>query len=164
MRILTKGSALTLGSELWVIPDPQNSSWASQIDFYSNALISRAETHTPKDIAPALAQILKDEGIPHERPAPSSRPLLLATQEGLPNLKTLVLQFTGDTGTWFQEIEKSWKQLGSPSLRVFLPRGVAATKFETFWKKSSVALAPVLALTIVEDRISDQTSGARANG
>ena len=143
--------AFTGGSELWLVADLNSSLWASKIDWYLNFQLARAQVHNSPDISRELSEIAArwDFDIKTQRAA-TAAPLLIASGELVPNLKTVVVPFRtpGKCATqgeandsrepeWALRCFKIWKQLGCPKSRVFLPDEL---KPESFAKKWTAAL------------------------
>ena len=134
--LLGAGAALNPGSELWVIPDPQHSRWATKLDWYMNALITRAENRVPQKIPTGLKQILEDEEIEKTVSPNSSGALLFATSDLLPCKWTLLVQFASNIEEWSKKIEDTWTALEKPKIRIFLPASVEPKEFDRFFEVS----------------------------
>jgi hypothetical protein len=65
-----------------------------------------------------------------------SSPLLILSERQLPNRKTVHLPFLGDEKSWVAQVHEVWSKFNSPSLRVFLPKGVDAKEFSSHWPKA----------------------------
>ncbi len=126
------------GSQLWVIPDKSSSNWAQKLDWYLNFQISKADSFKRPEISEPLRAILIEEEVePTVIPAQEGQPLLIASPRHLPNLMTIVLSYhQQDEDLWLSSLEKTWIELGKPSLRVFLPKNFSLSKFSEFSKSN----------------------------
>ena len=123
IKQLSYHTALTPGSDLWVLSEKEFSFWTGKIDWYLNFQISRKFPH----ISLSCDQIkrLTDEWeLPHFKLDSDSenRALMIASENFLPNTKTVILPFMSQQlKPWIDEALKIWKNIKCPSLRLFLP-------------------------------------------
>ncbi|MCB0349178.1 MAG: hypothetical protein KDD37_10090 [Bdellovibrionales bacterium] len=126
------------GSNLWVIPDKSSSNWSQKLDWYLNIQISKANSFKRPEISENLQNIITEEEVEAvEIPKQNGKPLLIASPKHLPNLMTIVLSYDKmDEEEWLSSLQKSWIELGKPSLRVFLPKNFSLTTFTNFSKSN----------------------------
>ena len=129
--------ALDPGADLWIIPDRRTSSWSKKIDWYLQFLISKAMIHKPPQISAEITKRMQEndhELFSHE--LGHSSPLLILSERQLPNKKTVHLPFLGDQKSWVEQVHQVWSGFNSPSLRVFLPKGIESKDFINAWPSS----------------------------
>lgn len=135
LSVLSQASALNPGSSLWVIPDLEKSHWTAKLDWYLNFQICKSSRHSLKNLPPALSQFLNDSELADKSlPSNPSYPLMIATEELLPNKWTVVIPWENDMTKWREQVFKIWQDLKEPSLRVFLPPGQNAGDLQTPWR------------------------------
>lgn len=134
LQTLYTAGAFGPGSDLWIIPDPNLSSWSKLIDWYLNYQISRAKLHQPMRLPERVQLILEENEIPPVDIALSTdTPLMLAAENRLPSQQVVVLPSCENGKDWLARAHKVWEQLGKPTLRLFLPNDFDATQFQTQW-------------------------------
>ena len=135
ISVLSQASALNPGADLWILPDTSHSTWTAKLDWYLNFQISKA-VRKDRPLVPDFTQnVLSATGltaIPAQ--VPSTAPLMIASQDLLPNKWVVVMKWEGDFETWVQKNFQVWSQLKEPSLRVFLPPGQSTGVFQRLWK------------------------------
>lgn len=135
LSVLSQASALNPGSDLWILPDAGNSRWTVKIDWYLNFQICKAERHHSRALPEYVAEVLSETGL--ERPVlryASHAPLLIPSQNLLPNKWIAILPLHKSYSQWVADIAQSWESLQNPSLRVFLPPGQNAGSFHGLWQ------------------------------
>ncbi len=138
LQSLTDNSAFTTGSELWILPDPKVSHWARKIDWYLNFQFARSERHLPPVLEPGLLQLLRDEELaPPTTSANNKSPLMVSCRHRLPSSQTVEIPFQGDFSEWLMTATSIWRDLGHPSLRLFLPQGTTVAQAEALWPASN---------------------------
>lgn len=136
-QLLSQASAFNPGCDLWITADPGASRWALKIDWCLNFQILRGLRHTPVRAAESLVKTVKLTELDWiEIPAESGEPLLVAGGPNLPARWVACLPYeNSDLPGWVTRIEKLWSGLGRPSLKVFLPTGLAAGTFTETWRR-----------------------------
>ena len=123
IKQLSYHTALTPGSDLWILSEKKYSFWTQKIDWYLNFQISRKFPH----ITLSHEQIKK---LTHEWELPhfkldldnEKRTLMIASENFLPNTKTVILPFSHQQlRSWVDKALRIWKNIKCPSLRLFLP-------------------------------------------
>lgn len=122
------------GADLWVVPDRSHSDWSTALDWYLHFQISRASSRRRRPISNSLHELAKQAEVeviqPDEQNGFETAPMLIYSARLLPNRETLHLPYTGNINDWLKRLTVIWKDLGEPSLRVFLPRGVKPDHFK----------------------------------
>jgi hypothetical protein len=137
---LSESVAFSEGSDLWVFCDPAHSAFARKIDFYLNFQMARTQKFQPKPFAAGLQSILKDNQLEELQLAPSaSACCLISTRRALPCRYVVVVLWNQSEQGWIEETRKVWQKLGSPSLRLFLPKAMAAFDMNLGWSTDSAA-------------------------
>lgn len=144
LQPLSSTMAFSSGSDLWILPSPDVCFWARKIDWYLNFQLARAENHRPPQWTPGLIEILKEEGL--EPPSTESwgeAPLLIASRHRLPTSQAVELPYNGRIKDWMEAAEKIWRDLGRPSLRLFLPQNVQINQAEAHWHDGKTGNRPI---------------------
>ena|GEM_PF-3277409 len=124
------------GSEFWVAADKAHSSWAHKLDWYINFLIAKVSQVKRQELSPELQTILSEEQIEAPKNIHFEKPnLYLATRQFLPNQALMIIPYFENNIPWLEELERVWLDLGKPSLRVFLPKGMQKESFIEFASK-----------------------------
>lgn len=132
---LQNANALSAGSDLWLLPDLANSAWAQKIDWHVNFQLSKARRHMFPRHSPemiSLIQTVQTEMYNFE--ISPSAPLLVSTQNLLPNRYLMMLPFHGPLLKWQEKAAKIWQDLDRPSLRIFFPDSVTQNVFSGLQK------------------------------
>lgn len=151
-------SALASGVDLWVVPDLDHSKWARRIDWYLNFQIVRARPHVLPRLSSKLNEILASaEFTAPEVSVSPSAPLLVASQDLLPNRATVVVPWSEGENSqreWVRRCHALWRDLSKPyapnglSARFFLPGQLSSDAFLKAWpKEDSSASVQVVAET-----------------
>ena len=112
-KVLHQNKALSEGSDLWVIIFNPENFWFQKINWLSKFTLQKEED---------FKQI--------------SEPLLVATQQFLPNKSILCMP--KNTENLSEKIHTFWKNLKKPSLRVFIDSKDAKEEFESKWPKEDL--------------------------
>ncbi|MBX3041289.1 MAG: hypothetical protein KF789_11340 [Bdellovibrionaceae bacterium] len=138
MQILSAASSLNPGNDLWILAEPSASRWPLRLDWYLNFQINKASHHQVKKRPDPLNELLSevDWTLP-EIAAQESQPLLISAEGHLPARWIAIVPGSQDVEPWVNAIFKTWKGLGEPSFKVFLPTGLEDNVFSQTWKKRS---------------------------
>lgn len=132
-QILSAASALQPGHDLWVIAGHPHSRWGLILDWYLNFQVLRGQQHQPHPLPGTIQTLLRETDLPAPRiPVSNEAPLLVAAEGRLPSKWVLHLTRQTDAG-WIRALAEAWKELGSPSIRLFLPKGVDESTFRAEW-------------------------------
>ena len=130
MSSLASTQALTPGAQLWVVGNPEESKWALKVDWALNFQIMRASRHLPAEKSAELEKIKEKSGLESPSTTASKNLLLVAADLNLP------CQWVISLSDWkLEELAKTWKELRSPALRVFLPKTQSAEDFAKEWDR-----------------------------
>lgn len=130
---LAKAGAMGLGSELWVVPNPEASAWARKIDWYLNFQIAKAHQHRFPDLAPELIKVLQENEISWMKDFVQNQTLMVATQSRLPAQQVVRIPFLNDKTEWMNRARRVWEDLGRPRLRLFLPSEIGEAEVLQLW-------------------------------
>lgn len=133
--IIPQASSKNPGADLWVLAEPHQNRTVTSLDRSINFQILRSMRHRRSKKSQILSDILSETD-QKEVVIPEVQSLLIPSNLHLPNRWVLVLPFT-EMNQWAAELHKSWKGLGEPSLRVFLPVGQNAGDFQKIWQNYS---------------------------
>lgn len=126
---VTPGQELAPGAELWIASSPESSTWALQIDWILNFQVLRASRHESVKLSPQVTEFLERGGLKSPlQKIPVSAPLLIPADLNLPCRWLLSPQDWSPAA-----LAAQWRELGGPSLRIFLPKNEKAEKFAKAW-------------------------------
>lgn len=136
---LSKSSALSSGTNLWVLPELNQSTWARQVDWYLNLQMWRSEYHKVPSFSMELNTWLQDNEIkPLQIKTSTSAPLMIASQGHLPAAEIVMLPCKNLTEVaWLEAIHQLWLQMNKPSLRIFLPNHIKTEIVHQVWAKDT---------------------------
>ena len=127
VQFLTPSTYLTAGSDLWIVPELQDSPYGIQVDWYLNFQASAAMKHKQMELNSKLkATVDHCKIVDPTRPPVMGAPLLIPTQQNLPNRWVLVLPGSSNASHWLKEAFRIWQSMQKPSLRIFLPKSADA--------------------------------------
>ncbi len=138
MKKLSYHTALTSGSDLWVLPDRKWSSWIPKIDWYLNLQISKPYPHTTLS-KKQIERLTSEWELPYFKPQKEYPARMIASAKLLPNTRTVILPFSQEKGMkpWLCKVYEIWKNIQSQSLRIFLPDGQEYNQAIIDWPKQS---------------------------
>ncbi len=134
-QTLYRAKAFGPGSDLWVLPEPDESEIATRIDWYLNFQIAKSKVHQTKKLGPEIEQAIKthDLRLP-EMKLKNDAPLLIASEQRFPNRMVVEIKMQPKAEDWIHDIQTLWTKLDRPKLRVFLPRELTPEQFQKAWK------------------------------
>lgn len=136
---LSQANALNPGADLWILSDLEKSPWIAKIDWYLNFQICRASRHQSQFLPQFLADVLENTELEKKNiPLDKSSPLMIASQEFLPNKWVVILPWSENMTAWSAQAFQIWQKLNQPSLRIFLPPGQSAGNFQTPWQTHNI--------------------------
>lgn len=133
-QILSQASSFNAGAELWVIPELKNCNSAPKLDWLLNFQIAKTSRHQAKELPQATQRILKlcelkeYDFISNEHDC-----LMIISKHLVPANWVVVVKNSENFESWVKTIFQKWRGLAYPSLRVFLPTGTEAARFESLW-------------------------------
>ena len=131
LQLILPSQALKNGADLWVISDPEHSSWYHKINWYLCFQIDKTGScplPSPSSQMRSLLEKYKISTI--DSPLPPSFPVLVDSSFYLPNLWTVKLSYTVK---WLNEVYNIWRSLNQPTLRLFVPKLIERTKIMEKW-------------------------------
>ena len=152
IHVLNQASSLNPGADFWVTPQLPFSKSAQRLDWYVNFLLTKSSLHKPRTLSPELVELMKATGLEILSPAPEQpltdsthdpavhpmRVLLIPTAQHLPNRWLAQVTFFPDRPeSWIEKIFNCWKDLGHPSIRVFLPTHLNNKNFIELWNRKT---------------------------
>ena len=136
VTVLSQASAFNPGAELWILPDLEKSPWTAKVDWYLNFQISKASRHSDPKISNFIKEVEKEtEQVPVVKPETTGAPLMIASEEHLPNKWVVILPQAEDFEAWVEKISHIWTGLQCPGMRIFLPPGQNAGQLQKHWQK-----------------------------
>ncbi len=130
---LAKAGAMAIGSELWIVPNPEASPWARKIDWYLNFQMARASSHQPAKLSVDLQNLLEENEVEFAPMSSSVKNLMVATQLRVPAHQVVLVPFEGEKNQWLKSCKNIWEQLGFPKLRLFLPVEIKDSDVQKLW-------------------------------
>lgn len=139
---LSKAAAFNPGSELWLLPELEQSRWTQLVDWYLNFIISRAHKYTTPSLSPKLQSIIETYKLPLQPIKPGkSVPMLFSSEGRLPSRQTIILKYHDSMEEWLDKSSNIWQKLNRPRLRIFLPDDISEKDFNKLWPQSDPATA-----------------------
>lgn len=135
--VLSSTQSFNSGSDLWVLPDFNHSKLVCKIDWLTNFQLGRLERKTPPKISDELETILQKTEFPRFNQLNITEPLLIPSEQRLPNRWVGIVPFHGDLNPWCKKILKLYEDLNQPSLRIFLPTNLSMNQFTETWRSIS---------------------------
>ena len=133
LQSLSPAQALNGGAQLWVLSNPEYSSWNYQIDWYLSFLLQKTRINTLKATSLSSDSLIKKYKLfSFQWTPPSSFPILIDSSSYLPNLWTLELEYSSQ---WLHQVYEIWSSLNRPHLRIFAPKPIKKEEIEKKWKK-----------------------------
>ena len=133
IQSLSPSQALNSGAQLWVLSNPEYSSWNYKIDWYLSFLMRKTRLNTLKNQSISSDSLMKKYNISSFQWAPSSPfPILIDSSSYLPNLWTLELEYSSQ---WLHQVYNIWSSLSRPRLRIFAPKPIKKEDIEKKWEK-----------------------------
>lgn len=132
--VLTRMTAFSSGANLWILPDINSSPWSQKVDWEVGFQAAKAKGYVAPDTPPAIQEITKELKLKiDDYRQPKNAPLLLASENFLPNKMTVFIEVPKNKSEWILKVSEVWKQLNYPELRVFLPDGIDVSEFKSNW-------------------------------
>lgn len=136
---LNQASSMNSGADLWIVPQLPVSKSAQRMDWYLNFLLTKSSLHAKVQAPAPLSSLIKMTGLEETNWAAEASPrLLIPSDHHLPNRWLVqVTFFQENLENWCRNISACWKDLGHPTLRIFLPTGLSSTQFHQAWKSQN---------------------------
>jgi hypothetical protein len=136
VTVLSQASAFNSGAELWILPELEKSPWTAKVDWYLNFQISKASRHHDPKISNFIREVEKETEQEHiNKPVVTNAPLMISSEEHLPNKWVVILPQAEEFEVWVEKISSIWTGLKCPGLRIFLPPGQNAGQLQKHWQK-----------------------------
>lgn len=137
LTTLDPASAFTEGCDLWVAPMANNSPHSGLIDWYINGQMTKALSHTPPTLEPALNNIIRENDLDLVQPAaPENSATLIATQNRLPTQWILMVDFSLPVTKWVRVLSDAVHGLQTKSIRLFAGPDFEFGHFEKSWNQT----------------------------
>jgi hypothetical protein len=139
MALITVDSsqAFASGCDIWVTPMANNSAHSGRIDWYINGQMTKALSHVPVAMEPALNNIIRENDLklPPSPLQPDSE-ILIATQNHLPTRWIVMVDYSKSTTKWVKSLTESALGLKVKSIRLFSGPDFDFPHFEKSWNQS----------------------------
>lgn len=132
LQLISESQVFKRGADLWILSDPQHSSWHCKIDWYLCFQIKKTRSQKIQKPSSQMQSLLKKYQISTVKwnpPRPS--PLLIESSAYLPNLWTVELIYTEE---WLNKVYDIWYSLNQPKLRIFAPQSIKKEKIKEKWE------------------------------
>lgn len=137
-QLLSAASAFNPGSDLWILPELSNSSWALRLDWYLNfQMLKSTRRGQPSRSEPLIGLLKEIEWAPEGFTAQANAPLMISVENRLPARWVVLLPQSHHAAHWVPRAVEIWTSLKKPTLKVFLPPGLQAGSFTEEWKRHS---------------------------
>lgn len=178
MQVLHISNALSLGSQLWVVPALTESFWARKIDWYLNFQIYKAKDFSQNDIRPlkvkkkSVVQIPNEtkslNGISNESNSFALDAKVILNPNILPceGVLSISCYQSGSHSPcdennhkaclmecWGKKIATYWLSQKKPSLKIFLPKGINP---QFFIETTEKYFSEPYDIGVVEDHIMER--------
>jgi hypothetical protein len=131
VNVLSKSSAMNAGSDLWIVPQYQQSHWTPLVDWYLNFQIYKYQTKSRAELSEKLQSILSSTEFKYKtdfKNSPSDI-CMIGSSHLLPNRWVCVIESESTSfSAWLEKAYKISKSLNFPSIRFFLPPGRNASE------------------------------------
>lgn len=137
LKKLVNPGAFGQGAQLWIIPDPETSSWGRKIDWYLNLQIRRARGHQSPVRSPDLVAVLEKNALNlpvYQRSA--EFPLLVSSHDHLPSRSVLQIPPVQSASEWLGLAIQYWQKLKEPTVRLFLPEFISEEFIVGEWPRN----------------------------
>lgn len=143
--ILSKNEAFYPGEDLWLLADLTHSLWAKKLNWYLNFQIETTPMHHFV-IKPQLSAIMDKYSINEKKhPTRKNSPLLIASQDLVPNKWTLVVPYQ-NSEQWLNQIKNIIEEMKIKSVRVFSPEKLELSDLVTFFSEQTFRVSVVASL------------------
>lgn len=145
-QTLFRAKAFGSGSQLWVLPQVEESDLVKKMDWYLNFQIAKSKKHKDPALSDEIEKMINNFKLrlPNYKPN-RSHPLMISADKSFPCEMVVLVPYT-QADTWVQSIDKLWKELNKPRLRVFLPKNLTVESFQKNWAELS---PPIDEVTLV---------------
>lgn len=134
-QTLYRAKAFGPGSDLWVLPEPEESEIATRIDWYLNFQIAKSKIHKTRKVGAQIEEVIKAHDLCFpEIKLEDDAPLLISSEQRFPNRMVVEIKVQPKVEVWVENIQTLWAKLDRPKLRVFLPREMSPEQFQKAWK------------------------------
>ena len=118
---LNTNAALSPGHDIWFVCEPEQSYWATQIDWHINFQISRSKLHKSAELKNEVKEIIADQELELKTDFSSyqNKALLIYSGFNLPAKYIVKIAYNQSSAEWIQQAKAAWQQLNFASCRVF---------------------------------------------
>ncbi len=132
LKQLSHAASMSSGHNIWVLADLPNSRWTQRLNWYLNFHIRQTFPSREKSSALKKTISLCDLNL-KETALKTPAPLLIASQDLLPNRWTIIIPYETKT-QWFQQLTEVVEKINSKSVRLFLPDTATSKNSVSFLK------------------------------
>jgi hypothetical protein len=163
MNTLSQSTALLSGSDLWVLPQYEESSWTGKIDWILNFIILKNIRHQRSKILPQMREFIQETQFPASEiksDSYNSNMLLVVSEKLVPNRWVIHCPMLADSGDkneaklWIKQILSAAKSLHAPSVRVFIPKSIPSVELMPLFDQELKLLKYPVEMTFVQDGTS----------
>ncbi len=133
----SENAVFSAGSDLWIVPERKHSPWVRKLDWLLNFQMARSGQHQSRHLPEPVVEILKNCELPGYDFIPDENSsLMIWATPYVPARWVVVIHDGGNLQSWIRAAVQKWKDLNSPSVRVFLPQGIKPASFLETWKQA----------------------------
>ncbi len=162
MNLLNQSTALLPGSDLWVVPQYEESVWTGTIDWMMNFIILKNIRHARKNLQPEMNKLIEQTEFPSPKaPLDSihSNILLILSDRLVPNRWVIhaPIEAKGDpklVQTWIKQILVAAKSLKAMSIRVFIPKSIPQTDLIPLFDRELKYMKYGVEISFVQDGLN----------
>lgn len=158
MTLLNQSTALLPGAELWVLPQYEESSWTSTIDWMMNFIILKNLRHQRSQMHNEMLHFIRDTSFPvsHIESEHNNKDMLLILSDKLTPNRWIIhnpvnAKQRQELKVWVKQITLAAKSLKALSMRVFIPKSVSSTEFFQLFDQELKALKYPVEITYVQE-------------
>ena len=123
LQVLFRSKAFGPGSDLWIVPDSDQSEDVRKMDWYLNFQLARAKHHKSQSPSPELRNILMENEWPDMRnPSKESKALMVAAGNFLPTQVVVMVPPQKQFALWVAQAKKSGPALANRKFGSFCPK------------------------------------------
>lgn len=162
MNILNQSTALLPGSDLWVLPQYEESAWTGTIDWMMNFIILKNIRHQKQELQSEMNDLINQTEFPVPRTEldqNQSNMLLILSDKLVPNRWVIhaPLHAKDDqkiVKSWIKQILISAKSLHALSVRVFIPKSIPQTDLMPLFDHELKYMKYAVEISFVQDGTS----------
>jgi hypothetical protein len=139
MKVLSGTEVFSAGDDIWFLSDERTALFF-RLNWLLNFQIENALKFEPRALPPRVLSILNECALKNydfvESTIVPSQPYLIASENFVPNLWTIIVPKLKSEQEWIKKISQVWTQMNLKKARLFLPSGSNAGEFESLFSQA----------------------------